>query len=260
MATVYSLAPSVRSPETGVQSLFPPVRKRSKPAKEGKSEGEADGLGVPADPPSPPTPQRSLGPQDKWIGATLNGKAAALTAAAREVERREGPHIQDRVALTEGAAALQDRVDERFPGFTRVLDFIHANEYLWDAANALLGESAPERNAWVESRSLQLLSGQTTPVITELRTLAHSSPTPGRKQALLVTAAYFERNQDSMQDDRYLACGWPIATGVVEGACRHFVKDRCELSGRQWTQPGAEALVGVRRQRDARLRATLRSR
>ncbi len=44
----------------------------------------------------------------------------------------------------------------------------------------------------------------------------------------------------------YLARGWPIATGVIEGACRHLVKDRCELSGMRWTLAGAEALLHVR--------------
>jgi hypothetical protein len=43
--------------------------------------------------------------------------------------------------------------------------------------------------------------------------------------------AYYERNQAKMQYDQYLSSGWPIASGVIEGACRHLVKDCCELSG-----------------------------
>jgi hypothetical protein len=63
---------------------------------------------------------------------------------------------------------------------------------------------------------------------------------------LLSVAAYYERNLAYMRYDRYLAAGWPIASGVIEGACRHLVKDRCELSGMRWTQVGAEALLRLR--------------
>lgn len=49
-----------------------------------------------------------------------------------------------------------------------------------------------------------------------------------------------------MQYATYLAQGWPIATGVIEGTCRHLVKDRCELSGMRWTLAGAEALLQLR--------------
>ena len=49
-----------------------------------------------------------------------------------------------------------------------------------------------------------------------------------------------------MNDDEYLAAGWPIGTGVIEGACRHLVKDRCELSGMRWSKEGAEALLQLR--------------
>jgi len=44
----------------------------------------------------------------------------------------------------------------------------------------------------------------------------------------------------------YLKNGWPIASGVIEGACRHFVKDRCERSGMRWSQSGAENLLHLR--------------
>jgi hypothetical protein len=69
--------------------------------------------------------------------------------------------------------------------------------------------------------------------------------TAQRKQ-LEKTANYFERNLPYMDYPTYLANGWPIASGVIEGACRHFVKDRCELSGMRWSQTGAESLLRMR--------------
>jgi len=74
-----------------------------------------------------------------------------------------------------------------------------------------------------------------------------SSPTrPAARATLTKVAAYLERNAPSMDYAAYLARGWPIATGVIEGACRHLVKDRCELSGMRWTIDGAEALLHLR--------------
>jgi hypothetical protein len=67
-----------------------------------------------------------------------------------------------------------------------------------------------------------------------------------RRGALLRTAGYYRRNQGYMRYDHYLAQGWPIGTGVVEGACRHVVKDRMEQSGMRWTKNGAEAVLDLR--------------
>lgn len=57
---------------------------------------------------------------------------------------------------------------------------------------------------------------------------------------------YFESHRKRMKYDEYLAEGDPIATGVIEGACRHLVKDRLERSGMRWTQAGAQALLNLR--------------
>ncbi len=43
-----------------------------------------------------------------------------------------------------------------------------------------------------------------------------------------------------------LAAGWPIATGVIEGACRHLVKDRMDITGARWSVDGAEAVLKLR--------------
>ena len=135
----------------------------------------------------------------------------------------------------------------QLPDYTLILDFVHADEYLWEAANALLGEKAPKRAQWVQEHALQMLSGQTSLLIAELRQLAQAPACKARRRKVLEkVAAYYERNLPYMHYDVYLAAGWPIATGVIEGACRHLVKDRCELSGMRWTQPGAEALLRLR--------------
>jgi hypothetical protein len=49
-----------------------------------------------------------------------------------------------------------------------------------------------------------------------------------------------------MHDDEYLARGWPMGTGVIEGACGHLVKDRMEPSGMRWTTAGAPVVLDLR--------------
>jgi len=223
---VYTIAPQVRTPASVVTNLFHPKAAPDTAAASDDSHAR---------------------PQTKRLWATLDGKDAALERLAQQVARREGPHIQHCIALTDGAEALQDRVRTYFPTFTLVLDFIHAHEKLWQAANALFGETSPLRTPWVETHTLDMLAGQLSQVIHELRRLATSPEVTASQQTVLTkTANYFQRNADYMRYDHCLANGWPIASGVIEGACRHLVKDRCELSGMRWTQAGAENLLHLR--------------
>ena len=197
-----------------------------------------------ADRPEPATRPRPIG---KELRATLDGKEAAITRLAQRAAQRERPAIAHRVALTDGAEALQAQMRRHLPGYTLVLDIIHATEYLWDAANALLGERHPARTAWVRCHLEHLLAGQTAAVVTALETaMADLALGAAPRQAVQRTIGYYRRNQPYMRYDEYLAQGWPIGTGVVEGACGHLVKDRMQQAGMRWTQPGAQALLDLR--------------
>ena len=193
------------------------------------------------------TPREVSKPQNKHIWATLDGKEAALSRLAKQVDLRQGAHIQHKVALCDGCEALQTRIVLQFSDFILILDFVHANEYLWALATSLLGETSAQRLEWVKSRTLQILSGQTVQVIAELRRMAKNKKTRvTQRRQLIKTANYFERNLPYMDYQTYLSNGYPIASGVIEGACRHFVKDRFELSGMRWLQTGAENLLRLR--------------
>jgi hypothetical protein len=224
VTTVYTITATPRTPQEVVTSFFD------------LEAQEADS-----------TVERSDSPQSKHVWATLDGKDAALDRLAKQVALRDGPHIQHRVALCDGCEALQTRLSARFQDFTQILDFIHANEYLWDVANAVLGETNEQRLPWMVEHTTQLLTGQAVQLIDEFRKLAQApQTTAAQRKQLLKTAGYFERNLPYMDYHVYLANGWPIASGVIEGACRHFVKDRFELSGMRWTQDGAEHLLRLR--------------
>jgi hypothetical protein len=223
VTTVYTIKTAPRTPEEVVASFFE----------------------LPQDP-QPPNSAHPK-PQNKHIWATLDGKETALWRLSLQVARRQGDHIQHQVALCDGCEALQSRIAAQFSDFNLVLDFIHASEYLWDVANRWLGETHPDRLDWMADQTLRILSGQTQQVIADFRHMAQKSETKtALREQLNKTANYFERNLPFMDYPLYLSNGWPIASGVIEGACRHFVKDRCELSGMRWNQTGAENLLRLR--------------
>lgn len=225
VTSVYTIGRSLRTPEEVVDSFF----KRESAIAAQK------------------TLSKRPKPKNKHVWATLAGKDAALDRLRKYVSPRLGKHIADKVALCDGCEALQTRIGDRFPDFSLILDFVHANEYLWKVANRLLGETEPRRIEWVANKTLQMLSGKTPQIIAEFRQLAQEKKhTHAQIETLAKTANYFERNLPYMDYPMYLAKGWPIASGVIEGACRHLVKDRMELSGMRWSLDGAESLLLLR--------------
>ena len=218
VTTIYNIEPFTRTPEQVVASYYDKIS-LDRPSK----------------------------PQNKHLWATLDGKDAALRRLSKLVADRLGSQVRQKIALCDGCPSLQSRLAKYFPDFILILDFIHANEYLWDVANALFSENDDQRFEWMKVRTLQLLSGQTQQLIAEIRVLAKKPKLRKSKcMQLIQTANYFERNLPFMDYPAYLSKGWPIASGVIEGACRHFVKDRCELSGMRWLQSGAENLLQLR--------------
>jgi hypothetical protein len=221
VTALYTIAPFVRTPQEVLAALMHDPR--------------------PADPPQRPRPVH------KELRATLDGKSVAIGRLAERARLRDGPHIRDRVTLTDGAEPLQQQMQVQLPDYRLVLDIIHATEYLWDSATALLGESNPERNPWVRQHLESLLTGQTAAVIQALsEECAQPECTATQVATLCKTIGYYQRNLPYMQYDVYLAHGWPIGTGVVEGACGHVVKDRMEQAGMRWSKVGAQAMLDLR--------------
>ena len=66
------------------------------------------------------------------------------------------------------------------------------------------------------------------------------------RKTLAGVIGYFENNRQHMKYGEYLAAGYPIGSGVAEGACRHLVKDRMEQTGMRWTLKGAQSMLHTR--------------
>ncbi|MEZ6130664.1 MAG: hypothetical protein R3C59_18415 [Planctomycetaceae bacterium] len=123
---------------------------------------------------------------------------------------------------------------------------LHALSYVWKAAS-LFETSDAKRKAFTRERLLRILRGDVRGVIQGLRALGTRRGLKGEKRkSLHKICNYLEHNADRMRYDEYLRRGYPIATGVIEGACRHLVADRMERSGMRWTLEGARSMLHTR--------------
>ncbi len=78
------------------------------------------------------------------------------------------------------------------------------------------------------------------------RSMAQGCLRRNRRMVVKSAIEYLENNREHMRYDEYLAAGYPIGSGVAEGACRHLVKDRMEQTEMRWTVEGAQAMLHVR--------------
>lgn len=190
-------------------------------------------------------------------------KGKRLSVALTQIlsdELIEGP--QQIFSLTE--AQVADRLGERtliclqdgqksfwyhqrlkFPNAICILDLFHAMEYLWEAANCFHEKGSKAAENFVNTRLKRLLDGKVRQVIGELKRLCKSATASQQKQ-LQKVIRYYQTNVDHMQYDQYIKAGYPVGSGVIEGACRHFVKDRMERAGMRWNTEGATSILKLR--------------
>jgi hypothetical protein len=177
--------------------------------------------------------------------------AAALAYhALSELQRQRGDLAgATTVCLCDGQEALWQACAGAVadPERVEVLDLLHVTPRLWQAARLLYGDQGPEVVPFVRQRLTQVLQGKVGAVIRALRRLAAIQGLRGAKRrALHRICGYLRRNRERMRYDEYLRAGYPIASGVIEGACRHLVKDRLERAGMHWTPQGAQAMLDLR--------------
>jgi hypothetical protein len=190
-------------------------------------------------------------PAHKRVRAELLvGKVALFLWLADEVIRRNPTQTKPLIFLSDGERALHDRQGEYLPeDAICILDLFHVLERLWKVAWCFFDEAAqkPEAHQWVEKELRMLLEGKARSVVGGLRQMMTKRELKGtRRKTVREVTGYFERNRGRMKYDEDLAAGYPIGSGVVEGACRHLVKDRLERTGMRWHPDGAQAMLNLR--------------
>jgi hypothetical protein len=180
-------------------------------------------------------------------GEPVSAKDALFGALFDDLNLRNAGHDRPVVCLMDGERALWEAQQVYFSEAVGVLDLFHVLERLWTAAHCFHREGSEEAEQFVEDRLRSLLEGRVGYVIGGLRQrMTKHGLTGSRRKTLESAITYLENNREHMRYDEYIAAGYPIGSGVAEGACRHLVKDRMEQSGMRWTVSGAQAMLHVR--------------
>jgi hypothetical protein len=209
-------------------------------------------------PPGAPGPRpRAPRAKGKWVPARNPGTAAAVVAAAfAEADRRDPARERTWTALADGnphqIARIQAEAAARDVTVTIVVDFMHVIEHLWDAAWCFCPEASPEAGPWVRAHAAAILAGGAAGAggaAAAIRAAAASAGdqlSTAKARAAAAVAAYLDNKAPFLDYPKALAAGWPISTGVIEGTCRHLVKDRMDITGARWGIQTAEAVLQLR--------------
>jgi hypothetical protein len=240
VGAVYSVDRFVRTPEQVLEALFhDPQTPR------------------PPDLPQRPRPQhkrtyaRLDDDPDELHTQPVNGQAATFGWLDQQVRsrlaRRRKP--MEVVCVMDGQESLWETKAIFQPDLptVEILDLLHVTPRLWKAAHLFHPTDLPAAEGFVREQTLLILRGRVKSVIHSLRSRATRRGLPAAsRKSLAVICNYFAKNRERMRYDEYLQKGYPIASGVIEGTCRHVVKDRLERTGMSWTRDGAQALLHLR--------------
>jgi hypothetical protein len=190
--------------------------------------------------------------KDKWVTASVVDDAAEVIGRVfDEAARRDPGHRCRWIALVDGNNHQIDRIDAEASArdieVTVLVDWVHVLEYIWASAWSFFDEGDPAAEEWVEDKAIAVLEGRSSIVAAAIRrkatTLGLDDATRKNADAC---ADYLLAKTPYLDYPTALAAGWPIATGVIEGAVRHVVKDRMDITGARWGLAGAEAVLKLR--------------
>jgi hypothetical protein len=170
-----------------------------------------------------------------------------------EADRRDPARERTWIALADGNKDqirwIRAEAAARNITVTIICDFIHVIEYLWTAAWSFFPEASPGAGPWVRAHAAAVLDGRAADVAAAIRdaiTAAGPQLTAAKRKAATRTADYLDAKAPWLDYPQALAAGWPISTGVIEGTCRHLVKDRMDITGARWGVDTAEAVLKLR--------------
>ena len=156
-------------------------------------------------------------------------------------------NAKQRAFIADGAAWLWKLQETYFASATAILDWYHLAEHVHKAANALFGQGSPEAQQWARRLKDELWEGRVGTALAWTRQELAKARAPSRREGLQELVTYLENNQQHMDYPRYRALGLPVGSGQVEAQCKTLVGARCKQAGmRNWTYPGAEAILRLR--------------
>jgi hypothetical protein len=188
----------------------------------------------------------------KWLaGSVEHDPAEVIAAAFDQAEARDPARRRTWVVLVDGAehqlGLIRAEAALRGVQITILIDLIHVLEYLWKAAWSLHAAGDPAAEDWVAVKALAVLAGDSARAAAEITAETDAAGlTAAQRNGADTCVRYLSSKQEFLRYDKALAAGWPIATGVIEGACRHLIGDRLDITGARWGLDGAEAVLTLR--------------
>jgi len=129
----------------------------------------------------------------------------------------------------------------------KMLQYVPFSGYLWDAAWCFFPQGERAAEEWVAGKALSVLQGKASVVAGSIRRKATClGLSPSRRANADACADYLVAKAPYLDYVNALRKRWPIATGVIEGACRYLVADRLGITGARWGLEGAEAVLKLR--------------
>jgi len=207
-------------------------------------------------PPGGRSGDRTLRPGPKaqltWLTGSVKRDAAEVIADAfRVVEDRDPGHRRTWVVLVDGAPhqieLITAEAARRHAPIHIVIDLVHVLEYLWTAAWCFHQAADPAAEDWVAGKALAVLAGRAEAVAAQITEAANAAGlAEADRRGADKCVQYLTGKQEYLHYEEALAHGWPVATGVIEGACRHLIADRLDITGARWGLEGAEAVLTLR--------------
>ena len=194
--------------------------------------------------------------RDKWVSASVTDSIEDMIAAAYdEADRRDPQRVRQRVFLVDGnkqqITAVEAQAGDRGLKVPVLIDYIHVSGYIGKAAAALHPGDPVAAGQWADGQLLRVLHGRAKAAAATLASVAAKTRANPRTRHLDLTdmdkaVTYLTNNHKHMRYDKALAAGWPIATGMIEGACRFVIEDRFGITGARWSPDGAEVILKLR--------------
>jgi hypothetical protein len=145
----------------------------------------------------------------------------------------------------DGAPWIWETASWLFPGAVQILDWYHLTEHLGTAAKTLHGDGTPATTRLVERWKTEVWEGRSEGVEEDLRELV-AQGRDDKDHTLRKCADYLQTHQHRIRYHIFRAAGWPVGSGVVEGACKHVVGLRFKRQSTRWTKAGARAVLHLR--------------
>ncbi len=191
-------------------------------------------------------------PRNKQYRVSVEKSAPEVIAAMfDDAAQRDPRHLRRWIVLVDGDRRLIDPIKaearKREIDVIITVDIVHVTEYVWRAAWSFFNEGDPAAEVWVRKHMLKILEGKASIVAGAIRRAAtHRSLAKAARKSVDICARYLLARKKYLKYGDALTSGAPIGTGVIEGACRHIVKDRMDITGARWSVAGAEAILKLR--------------